>query len=109
MVGNALGYQDDHRHARNQSQEKKDALRALGAELVEVPAVPYRNPNNYVKVGGRLAERLAREHPQGAIWANQFDNVANRDIHVETTGPEIWDQTDGRSTASSARSAPAGR
>jgi cysteine synthase A len=79
-----------------QSQEKKDTLRSLGASLVEVPAVPYRNPNNYVKVAGRLAERLAREHPEGAIFANQFDNVANRDIHFRTTGPEIWRQTDGK-------------
>jgi cysteine synthase A len=79
-----------------QSQEKKDTLRSLGAVLIEVPAVPYRNPNNYVKVGGRVAERLAREEKHGAIWANQFDNIANRDIHVTTTGPEIWQQTDGK-------------
>ena len=79
-----------------QSQEKKDTLRSLGATLVEVPAVPYRNDNNYVKVAGRIAERLAREHPHGAIFANQFDNVANRDVHVRTTGPEIWAQTDGK-------------
>ena len=91
IVGNALGMKTVIVIPETQSQEKKDALRSLGATLVEVPAVPYRNPNNYVKVGGRLAERLAREHPQGAIWANQFDNVANRDIHVRTTGPEIWD------------------
>ncbi|MEO7411346.1 MAG: pyridoxal-phosphate dependent enzyme, partial [Sphingomicrobium sp.] len=71
-------------------------LRLLGAELVEVPAVPYKNPNNYVKVAGRLAERLAKDDPNGAIFANQFDNVANRDAHVRTTGPEIWDQTGGR-------------
>ena len=82
--------------AETQAQEKKDTLRALGASLVEVPAVPYRNPNNYVKVAARMAERLAREHPQGAIFANQFDNVANRDIHVRTTGPEIWEQTGGK-------------
>jgi cysteine synthase A len=79
-----------------QSQEKKDMLRSLGATLVEVPAAPYRSPNNYVKVAGRMAERLAREHSQGAIFANQFDNVANRDIHMRTTGPEIWEQTAGR-------------
>ncbi|HVF36834.1 MAG TPA: cysteine synthase A [Sphingomicrobium sp.] len=96
IVGNALGMRTVIVIPETQAQEKKDALRSLGASLVEVPAVPYRNPNNYVKVGGRLAERLAREHPQGAIWANQFDNVANRDIHVATTGPEIWQQTQGK-------------
>jgi cysteine synthase len=95
VVGNALGMHTVIVIPETQSQEKKDALRSLGATLVEVPAVPYRNPNNYVKVAGRMAERLAREHPHGAIFANQFDNVANRDIHVRTTGPEIWDQTDG--------------
>mgnify|MGYP003575490747 FL=1 len=79
-----------------QSQEKKDTLRSLGATLVEVPAAPYRSDNNYVKVAARMAERLAREHPEGAIFANQFDNVANRDVHVRTTGPEIWAQTDGK-------------
>jgi cysteine synthase A len=79
-----------------QSQEKKDMLRLAGAELVEVPAAPYANPNNYVKVSGRLAERLAKEDPNGAIWANQFDNVANRNGHIRTTGPEIWEQTDGK-------------
>ena len=78
-----------------QSQEKKDTLRLCGAELVEVPAVPYSNPNNYVKLSGRLAEQLAKTEPNGAIWANQFDNVANRQGHLETTGPEIWRQTDG--------------
>ena len=70
-------------------------LRLAGAELVEVPAVPYANPNNYVKVSGRLAERLAQSEANGAVWANQFDNVANRQAHMETTGPEIWDQTSG--------------
>ena len=79
-----------------QSQEKKDMLRLCGAELVQVPAVPYKNPNNYVKYSQRLAERLAETEPNGAIWANQFDNVANRQAHVETTGPEIWEQTEGR-------------
>ena len=79
-----------------QSQEKKDTLRLLGAELVEVPAVPYANPNNYVKVSGRLAERARQDEPNGAVWANQFDNVANREGHVETTGPEIWEQTGGK-------------
>ena len=96
VVGNALGMHTVIVIPETQSQEKKDALRSLGATLVEVPAVPYRNPNNYVKVAGRMADRLAREHPQGAIFANQFDNVANRDIHVRTTGPEIWEQTDGK-------------
>ncbi|QIK95426.1 cysteine synthase A [Sphingomonas sp. HDW15A] len=96
MVGNALGMKTVIVIPETQSQEKKDTLRMLGAELVEVHAVPYRNPNNYVKIGGRLAERMARENPNGAIWANQFDNVANRDAHVRTTGPEIWEQTDGK-------------
>jgi cysteine synthase A len=79
-----------------QSQEKKDMLRLAGAELIEVPAVGYINPNNYVKVSGRVAEKLAKSEPSGAIWANQFDNVANRQAHVETTGPEIWEQTGGK-------------
>ena len=79
-----------------QSQEKKDALRLMGAELIEVPAVPYRDPNNYVRLSGRLAEELAQTETNGAIWANQFDNVANRQAHIETTGPEIWQQTDGK-------------
>lgn len=96
MVGNALGMETVIVIPETQSQEKKDTLRMLGAELVEVPAVAYKNPNNYVKIGGRLAERMARENPNGAIWANQFDNVANRDAHVRTTGPEIWEQTDGK-------------
>ncbi len=95
VVGNALGMHTLIVIPETQSQEKKDTLRSLGARLVEVPAVPYRTPNNYVKVAGRMAERLARDHPQGAIFANQFDNVANRDIHIRTTGPEIWEQTDG--------------
>jgi cysteine synthase A len=96
IVANALGLRTVIVIPETQSQEKKDTLRALGATLLEVPAVPYRNDNNYVKVAGRTAERLAREHPHGAIFANQFDNVANRDIHVRTTGPEIWEQTDGK-------------
>ena len=79
-----------------QSQEKKDMLRLAGATLVEVPAVPYSNPNNYVKYSGRLAEALAKSEPNGAIWANQFDNVANRQAHMDTTGPEIYAQTDGK-------------
>jgi len=96
IVGSALGLKTVIVIPETQAQEKKDTLRALGASLVEVPAVPYRNPNNYVKVAARMAERLAREHPQGAIFANQFDNVANRAMHVRTTGPEIWEQTGGR-------------
>ena len=94
LVGNALGYRSVIVIPETQSQEKKDALRIAGAELVEVPAVPYTNPNNYVKLSGRLAADLARSEPNGAVWANQFDNVANRQGHVETTGPEIWEQTD---------------
>jgi cysteine synthase len=96
LVGNALGYRTVIVIPDTQSQEKKDMLRLAGAELVEVPAVPYANPNNYVKVSGRLAERLAQSEPNGAIWANQFDNVANRQGHIETTGPEIHAQTDGK-------------
>jgi cysteine synthase A len=96
LVANALGYKSVIVIPETQSQEKKDALTLLGAELIQVPAKPYRNPNNYVKLSGRLAEKLARELPGGAIWANQFDNVANRQAHIETTGPEIWDQTDGK-------------
>jgi cysteine synthase A len=96
LVANALGFRTVIVIPETQSQEKKDMLRLQGAELIEVPAVPYSNPNNYVKVSGRIAERLAKEHPQGAIWANQFDNVANRQGHIDTTGPEIWDETDGK-------------
>ena len=95
MVGNALGYRSVIVIPDSQSQEKKDALRMLGARLVEVPAVPYTNPNNYVKYSGRLAKSLAKAAPEGALWANQFDNVANRRGHAETTAREIWDQTDG--------------
>lgn len=96
VIGNALGFRTVIVIPETQSQEKKDALRLLGAELLEVPAVPYANPNNYVKVSGRTAEALAASDPNGAIWANQFDNVANRQAHVEGTGPEIWDQLDGK-------------
>jgi cysteine synthase A len=96
LVGNALGFRTVIVIPETQSQEKKDMLRLCGAELVEVPAVPYSNPNNYVKISGRLAEHLARSEGNGAIWANQFDNVANRQGHVETTAPEIWQQTDGK-------------
>ena len=95
LVAQALGYRTTIVIPRTQSQEKKDAIRLAGATLVEVDAVPYSNPDNYVKYSGRLAEALAKTEPAGAIWANQFDNVANRQAHVETTGPEIWDQTGG--------------
>jgi len=96
LVGNAMGFHSVIVIPQTQSQEKKDMLRLCGAELVEVPAVPYSNPNNYVKVSGRLAEQLAKTEKNGAIWANQFDNVANREGHIKTTGPEIWRQTDGK-------------
>ncbi|MBZ9602000.1 cysteine synthase A [Phyllobacterium chamaecytisi] len=96
MVAKTLGYRTVIVIPETQSQEKKDALRLLGAELVEVPAVPYRNPNNYVKVSGRLAEQMAKTEPNGAVWANQFDNVANRQAHVETTAQEIWRDTNGK-------------
>ncbi|AHG45079.1 cysteine synthase [Rhizobium leguminosarum bv. trifolii CB782] len=96
LVAKALGYRTVIVIPETQSQEKKDALKLLGAELVEVPAVPYKNPNNYVKVSGRLAEQLAKTEPNGAIWANQFDNVANRQAHIETTAKEIWNDTDGK-------------
>jgi cysteine synthase len=96
LVANALGFRTVIVIPQTQSQEKKDALRLYGAELIEVPAVPYRDPNNYVKLSGRIASQLARTEPAGAIWANQFDNIANRQAHVETTGPEIWEQTKGR-------------
>ena len=90
VVARAMGFRTVIVIPVTQSQEKKDAIRQLGAELVEVPAVPYKNPNNYVKYSGRLAKAM------GAVWANQFDNVANRQAHIETTAPEIWAQTDGR-------------
>src|SRR6476620_4635031 len=96
LVANAMGFKTVIIIPETQSQEKKDMLRLCGAELVEVPAVPYSNPNNYVRLSGRLAEQLARTEKNGAIWANQFDNVANRLGHVETTGPEIWRQTAGK-------------
>ncbi|GIL00785.1 MAG: cysteine synthase A [Alphaproteobacteria bacterium] len=95
VVANAMGFRTVIVIPDTQSQEKKDTLRLMGAELIEVPAVPYRNPNNYVKVSGRLAEQLARNEPNGAVWANQFDNVANRDGHVRTTAQEIWADTGG--------------
>jgi cysteine synthase A len=96
LVGASMGFRTVIVIPETQSQEKKDMLRLAGAELVQVPAVPYRNPNNYVRYSGRLAAKLAQTEPNGAIWANQFDNVANRQAHIETTGPEIWDQTEGK-------------
>jgi cysteine synthase A len=96
VIGAAMGFRTVIVIPDTQSQEKKDAIRMLGAELVEVPAVPYRDPNNYVKYSGRLATVLSQTDPNGAVWANQFDNVANRRAHVETTAPEIWEQTGGR-------------
>jgi cysteine synthase len=96
LVANALGYKTVIVIPDTQSQEKKDLLRLQGAELIEVPAVAYSDPNNYVKLSGRLALRLAKEYPAGAVWANQFDNIANRQGHFETTGPEIWAQTEGK-------------
>ncbi|MDQ0392856.1 cysteine synthase A [Labrys monachus] len=96
LVADAMGFKTVIVIPETQSQEKKDMLRLAGAELVEVPAVPYANPNNYVKVSGRLAEQLAKTAPGGAIWANQFDNLANRQAHIETTAPEILTQTDGK-------------
>jgi cysteine synthase len=96
IVANALGYRTAIVIPDTQSQEKKDMLRLCGAELIEVPAVPYANPNNYVKVSERLAHQLNQSEPHGAIWANQWNNVANRQGHIETTGPEIFEQTDGK-------------
>ena len=96
LVANALGYNSVIVIPETQSQEKKDMLRLCGAELIEVPAVPYKDDNNYVKYSGRLAEKLASESENGAVWANQFDNTANRDAHIMTTGPEVWSQTEGK-------------
>ncbi len=96
LVGASLGFKTVIVIPETQSQEKKDMIRLAGAELVQVPAAPYRNPNNYVRYSGRLAAELAKSEPNGAIWANQFDNTANRQAHIEMTGPEIWDQTDGK-------------
>ncbi len=96
LVAKALGYKTVIVIPDTQSQEKKDALRVMGAELIEVPAVPYKNPNNYVKLSGRLAAQLAKSEVGGAIWANQFDNVSNREGHAATTAQEIWMQTDGK-------------
>ncbi|MCT4683518.1 MAG: pyridoxal-phosphate dependent enzyme, partial [Roseicyclus sp.] len=88
-VGASMGFRTVIVMPETQSQEKKDMIRLAGAELIQVPAAPYSNPNNYVRYSGRLAERLAQSEPNGAIWANQFDNTANRQAHVEMTGPEI--------------------
>ncbi len=96
LVGASMGYRTVIVIPQTQSQEKKDMLRLAGAELVEVPAAPYKNPNNYVRYSGRLATALAKSEPNGAIWANQFDNIANRQAHIDTTGPEIWEQTGGK-------------
>ena len=95
LVGNALGYKTTIVIPDTQSQEKKDAIIFSGAKLIQVPAVPYKDPNNYIKYSGNLAEDLNKELKNGAYWANQFDNIANRQAHIETTGPEIWDQTNG--------------
>ncbi len=96
LVGNAMGYRTVIVIPETQSAEKKDMLRLAGAELIEVPAAPYSDENNYVKFSGRLARDLSQCHPNGAVWANQFDNTANRQAHLETTGPEIWQQTGGK-------------
>ncbi|MBT6266151.1 MAG: cysteine synthase A [Tateyamaria sp.] len=96
LIGASMGFKTVIVIPETQSQEKKDMLQLSGAELIQVPAVPYRNPNNFVRYSGRLAEALNETEPNGAIWANQFDNVANRRAHVQTTGPEIWKQTNGK-------------
>ena len=96
LVANALGYKSVIVIPETQSQEKKDMLRLAGADLIEVPAVPYKDDNNYIKYSGRLAQELAETSENSAVWANQFDNVANRQAHIETTGPEIWQQTEGK-------------
>jgi cysteine synthase A len=96
LVGASMGFKTVIVIPETQSEEKKDMLRLAGARLVQVPAAPFKNPNNYVHYSRRLAEALAKTEPNGAVWANQFDNVANRQAHVETTGPEIWAQTDGK-------------
>ncbi|HEU4381750.1 MAG TPA: cysteine synthase A [Hyphomicrobiaceae bacterium] len=96
VIGNALGFRTVIVMPETQSREKKDALRLLGAELIEVPAVPYKNPNQYVHYSRRLAETLAKTEPNGAIWANQWDNTANRQAHIETTAQEIWADTGGK-------------
>ena len=95
-VGTSLGYKVTIVIPETQSQEKKDVIRIAGADLREVPALPYKDPNNYIKMSARLTEELNETQPNGAMWANQFDNLANRQAHYETTGPEIWAQTDGK-------------
>lgn len=96
LVGASMGFKTVIVIPETQSQEKKDFIRLAGADLVQVPAAPYKNPNNYVRYSGRLAEEMARQSDKGVIWANQFDNTANRQAHVEMTGPEIWEQTGGK-------------
>ena len=96
LVGRSMGFKTVIVIPETQSEEKKDMLRLAGAELVQVPAAPYRNPNNFVHYSRRLAEELNATEPHGAIWANQFDNLANRQAHIEMTGPEIWEQTGGK-------------
>lgn len=96
MIARVLGYRALIVIPETQSQEKKDALRLMGAELIEVPAAPYKNPNNYVHISSRIAEQLAKTDPNGAVWAQQFDNVANRQAHIDTTGPEIWRDLDSK-------------
>ncbi len=96
LVGSSMGFKTVIVIPETQSEEKKDMLRLAGAELVQVPAAPYRNPNNFIRYSERLAHELARSTNEGVIWANQFDNIANRQAHIETTGPEIWEQTEGK-------------
>ena len=96
LVGSSMGFKTVMVIPNTQSQEKKDMIRLAGAKLVEVPALPYRDQNNYIRYSQRLAEELAKTEPNGAIWANQFDNIANRNIHIQTTANEIWEQTDGK-------------
>tara|TARA_R110002110_G_scaffold40803_16_gene130203 strand:+ start:4945 stop:5979 length:1035 start_codon:yes stop_codon:yes gene_type:complete len=96
LVGASMGFKTVIVIPETQSQEKKDMLRLAGAELVQVPAAPYRNPNNFIRYSERLAKELSRSTNEGVIWANQFDNVANRQAHIDTTGPEIWEQTGGK-------------
>ena len=96
MAANARGYRSVIVMAETQSQEKKDMLRLLGADLRLVPAVPYKNPGNYIRYSERLADELRETHDGGVIWANQFDNTANQNGHYTTTGPEIWEATDGK-------------
>lgn len=96
LVGASMGFKTVIVIPETQSQEKKEMIRLAGADLVQVPAAPYKNPNNYVRYSQRLAETLAQSEPHGVIWANQFDNTANRQAHIDSTGPEIWDQTDGK-------------